>query len=69
MERRVIGKILGSPCIKDWCLFVLEQFKERENGVMEIGPDREENGYLVSALSLITCVSSKKSLLLMSLYM
>lgn len=37
--------------------------------MMEMGPDREENGYVVSALSLITCVSSGKSLLLMSLYM
>jgi hypothetical protein len=26
MERRVIGKILGSPCIKDWCLFAVEYF-------------------------------------------
>ena len=39
MGGRVIGKILGSPCLKYWYLFVLEWFKEREDDVMEIDPD------------------------------
>lgn len=36
---------------------------------MEIGPHGEENGDSVLALSLTSCVSSAKSLLLMSPYM